>query len=93
MRLIPIFEENAAKGAGVATFFQILGVIGLLVSVITFNITGIISSVLLMAVGSVINDLRSIMWHTKGYYIIDDEQKQQTQEWDENTGNQYQNFV
>lgn len=74
MRLIPIFEENAAKGAGVATFFQVLGVIGLVVSVITFNVTGVISSVLLMAVGSVINDLRSIMWHTKGYYIVYDQE-------------------
>lgn len=73
MRLIPIWEEKAVKGTWAATFFDIIAAIGLIVSIVFLNIEGIIGCIILFAVAGLLNDIRAIMWHTKGYYIVPDE--------------------
>lgn len=73
MRLVPIWEENAEKGSKAATFLDIIAAIGLVFSIVTLDFIGIIGCVALFAITGVLNDIRAIMWHTKGYYVVYDE--------------------
>lgn len=76
MRLVPIFKADADKGSLMSKFMKVSAVLGLVVSIITFYIEGIIGSVILLAIAGLLDNIYVIMCNSKGYYIEYDENDQ-----------------
>lgn len=70
MRLIPIYHADAEKRPWTAIAFDVLAVLSIIGGIWgSLVIEGVISAVVLFAMGRVINYLHVIACNSRGYYV------------------------